>query len=53
MTFEKYATEYLEKHGMILGYDFIPSTEIFTAAKLYTEFLDEDRDMNPIWFGKM
>lgn len=44
MTPEQCAVEYLEKHGMIPGYDFVPSTATTAAAKLYTELLDEDRD---------
>ena len=43
MTFEQYATEYLEKHGMIPMWDFVPSNATTVASKLYTDFLDEDR----------
>jgi hypothetical protein len=42
VTPEQYARDYLEKYGMIPGYDFVPSTAISAAAKLYTDFVDDD-----------
>jgi hypothetical protein len=48
VTPEQCAVEYLEKHGMIPGYDFVPSTAVDKAAKLYTEFKDADLDMKPM-----
>lgn len=47
MTPEQYASEYLKKHGMIPGHNFVPSTAITVASKLYTEFMDDDLGMNP------
>jgi hypothetical protein len=43
VTPDQYARQYLERHGMISGYDFVPATAIDKAAKLYTEFVDEDQ----------
>lgn len=42
MTPEQYAAAYLEKHGMIPGYDFVPATVTTVAAQLYTELVDDD-----------
>ena len=46
MTPEKYASEYLEKHGLIPLHNFVPSTALDKAAKLYTDFADEDLVQN-------
>lgn len=47
MTPEEYATGYLEKHGMIPGHNFVPSTAVDQAALLYLEFEDDDTLLNP------
>lgn len=47
MTPEQYAREYLEKHGMIPGHDFVPATALDSAAQLYTDFIDDDLSLNP------
>ena len=43
VTPDQWAIAYLEKHGMIPMYDFVPSNAVDKATKLYVDFLDEDR----------
>jgi len=47
VTPEQYAIDYLERHGMIPGNDFVPATATTVASRLYTEFMDDDLGMNP------